>query len=68
MPITSALIAKACGIIIIAVAAWAKAGSYVSSLAILGGVIATGVFMLLIGLFGAFGAWKELRSLLVIVS
>jgi len=56
----------ACGIIIIAVAAWAKAGSYVSSLAILGGVIATGVFMLLIGVFGFFGAWKDLRPLLVI--
>lgn len=55
-----------CGIIIIAVAAWAKAGSYVSSLSILGGVIACGVFMLLIGGFGIFGAWKSVKGLLVL--
>jgi len=55
-----------CGIIIIAVAAVAKAGSYVSNLAILGAVIATGVFMLLIGGFGIFGAWKEIKSFLII--
>lgn len=56
----------ACGVIIIAVAAWAKAGSFVSSLSILGGVIATGVFMLLLGGFGLFGGWKDLRPLLLL--
>lgn len=56
----------ACGIVIIAVAAVAKGGSYVSNLTVLGAVIATGVFMLLIGGFGIFGAWKELRGFLII--
>jgi hypothetical protein len=62
------LLLQACGIVIIAVAGWAKAGDHLTSLSILGGVIASGVFMLLIGLFGAFGAWKDLRKLLVLVS
>lgn len=56
----------ACGIIIIAVAAVAKGGAYVSNLTILGAVIATGVFMLLIGTFGIVGAWKELKGFLII--
>lgn len=55
-----------CGIIVIAVAGWAKQGSYVSSLSILAGVIATGVFMLLIGAFGFFGAFKNVKKLLLL--
>jgi MIP family channel proteins len=55
-----------CGIIIIAVAAVAKGGAYVSNLTILGAVIATGVFMLLIGGFGLLGALKQIKSFLVI--
>lgn len=66
-PPRSRLTVEACGIIIIAVGAWAKAGSYVSSLSILGGVIASGVFMLLIGGFGIFGALKSAKGLLILV-
>jgi hypothetical protein len=50
------------------VAAVAKGGAYVSNLTILGAVIATGVFMLLIGGFGLLGALKQIKSFLVIVS
>jgi tetraspanin-13/31 len=51
-------------IIIIAVAGVAKGQAYISTIGIIGGIIAVGVFLLIISILGAFGAWKKKRGVI----
>ncbi|KAJ8369986.1 hypothetical protein SKAU_G00100140 [Synaphobranchus kaupii] len=55
---------KLVGLLLVAVAAWGKGFGIVSSIHIIGGVIAVGVFLLLIALIGLLGAAKHHQVLL----
>lgn len=56
------------GIILISVAAAAKASSHFSSLSILGGIIASGVFLIAVAVLGVIGAVKHHQVILFFVS
>ena len=48
-------------------AAAAKGASYVTTIAILGGIIAVGVFLLLLSILGVIAAYKNKRGLVFLV-
>uniref|UniRef100_A0A667YX49 Tetraspanin 31 n=1 Tax=Myripristis murdjan TaxID=586833 RepID=A0A667YX49_9TELE len=50
------------GLLLIGVAAWGKGFGLVSSIHIIGGVIAVGVFLLLIAIVGLIGSCKKIRK------
>lgn len=56
------------GLLLIAVAAWGKGFGLVSSIHIIGGVIAVGVFLLLISIVGLIGAIHHHQVMLFFVS
>lgn len=56
------------GLLLIGVAAWGKGLGLVSSIHIIGGVIAVGVFLLLIAVAGLVGAMNHHQVLLFFVS
>ena len=56
------------GLLLIAVAAWGKGFGLVSSIHIIGGVIAVGVFLLLIAMVGLVGAVHHHQVMLFFVS
>jgi len=56
------------GFILIGVATYAKAASVVTSLPIIGGIVACGVFLLIISIMGLIGAVKHHQVLLFFVS
>ncbi|MGH0179396.1 UNVERIFIED_CONTAM: hypothetical protein FKN15_008419 [Acipenser sinensis] len=56
------------GLLLIGVAAWGKGFGIVSSIHIIGGVIAVGVFLLLISIVGLVGAINHHQVLLFFVS
>ena len=55
------------GFILIGVATYAKAASVVTSLPIIGGIVACGVFLLMIAVMGLVGAIKHHQVLLFFV-
>lgn len=56
------------GLLLIGVAAWGKGFGIVSSIHIIGGVIAVGVFLLLIAIVGLIGAIHHHQVMLFFVS
>lgn len=56
------------GLLLIGVAAWGKGFGLVSSIHIIGGVIAVGVFLLLIAIVGLIGAMHHHQVMLFFVS
>ncbi len=60
-------LAQVVGIILIAVAAVARDEAVIATVAILGGVLAVGVLLILLSLLGAFAVWKQKRVLVFIV-
>lgn len=56
------------GLLLIGVAAWGKGFGLVSSIHIIGGVIAVGVFLLLIAIVGLIGAIHHHQVMLFFVS
>lgn len=56
------------GLLLIGVAAWGKGFGLVSSIHIIGGVIAVGVFLLLIAIVGLIGALHHHQVMLFFVS
>lgn len=54
--------------ILIGVAAYGKAAAYIATIEIMGGIIACGVFLLLISIIGLIGAVKHHQVLLFFVS
>ena len=54
-------------IILIAVAAVAKGKSYITTIGILGGIVFTGVFLLMTTILGVIGTWQHKKSFLLIV-
>lgn len=56
------------GLLLIGVAAWGKGFGLVSSIHIIGGVIAVGVFLLLIAMVGLVGAVRHHQVMLFFVS
>lgn len=58
--------AQLIGLLIIGVAAYAKVASYLHNLAVLGGVVATGVLLLFVAVLGLVGTCKKSNPALAI--
>ncbi len=60
-------LAQVVAIVLIAVAAVARDEAVIATVAILGGVLAVGVLLMMLSLLGAFAVWKQKRVLVFIV-